>query len=793
MELPISTSLFERVSRASSLCPHPQPSKHSCVGYKFGRPDIPRRRRFKFKSKLPPRVEFSLNNKASPLNSSVGNAWEEDSEFVEVIGIGSRKDAVLDFCLSSPSLSPNLRFWNILFKESMKVQLQQRLTGEDAAPRFVEAPLALQSCPKAVILVAGAAYGSDYMAVLDILDTVKSANGIVVSIILKPFSFEGRRRHDEVKDLVDKLQELTTLCIVIDADSLLEKKDLLTLDEALKTANNAVLMAMNAISILISELQIKILDVPHDCMKELEVPELKEILGSYKEAKIGFGNGYNVETSIMRAICDCPFLGSSVKELNGIVVLIFASSAIIESSDVHAMLHTFRRATECKGEIIASVVHEPNLHPNQIATTVLTLGSVISYIEKEPSEEGGIFSRLAQHFPFIVNILRKPTLQSGNSEDYSPHESPCPQLITSTGFGEELNTVPMNGTKEGFDSYSSELQSILSNSTDEITSSRNYASTEESEVEFPEAASDSLTSYNQNSKGPPTLQREPLIGHNIGSGYQFAQEWANKDNKSGPAPMLDNMTIYKLPVGVKPSGDAKGVPNSSNTTHQPEKINDGDMNAEAQFSLSMSWDAFTDASSEALTEFYANTYAGANGDHPGVSKNHGALSARAASMLEAERDSQKKWSPVMEINYRGGTYMGRCQGGLPEGKGRLSLGDGSIYDGMWRYGKRSGFGSFRFSNGDMFRGSWRDDVMHGKGWFYFRTGDRWFVNFWKGKANGEGRFYSKSGDIFFGNFKNGWRDGHFLRINVDGSRYLEIWEEGVLVSREQLENDAGAG
>lgn len=58
-----------------------------------------------------------------------------------------------------------------------------------------------------------------------------------------------------------------------------------------------------------------------------------------------------------------------------------------------------------------------------------------------------------------------------------------------------------------------------------------------------------------------------------------------------------------------------------------------------------------------------------------------------------------------------------------------------------------------------------------QGWIYFHTGDRWFVNFWKGKANGEGRFYSKLGDVFFGHFRDGWRHGHFLRINVDGTRF----------------------
>lgn len=41
------------------------------------------------------------------------------------------------------------------------------------------------------------------------------------------------------------------LYAVLDTDTLLEN-DMVTLDEALRTSNNAVLMAMNAISILLS-------------------------------------------------------------------------------------------------------------------------------------------------------------------------------------------------------------------------------------------------------------------------------------------------------------------------------------------------------------------------------------------------------------------------------------------------------------------------------------------------------------------------------------------------------------
>ncbi|KAK8946988.1 Protein ACCUMULATION AND REPLICATION OF CHLOROPLASTS 3 [Platanthera zijinensis] len=81
---------------------------------------------------------------------------------------------------------------------------------------------------------------------------------------------------------------------------------------------------------------------------------------------------------------------------------------------------------------------------------------------------------------------------------------------------------------------------------------------------------------------------------------------------------------------------------------------------------------------------------------------------------EAERGSPKGWNSIVEIPYRGGIYRGRCQGGLPDGKGRLTSMDGSFYEGFWKCGKRSGLGTFCHSNGDLFRGPWRDDVMHGK-------------------------------------------------------------------------------
>ncbi|KAK7854741.1 protein accumulation and replication of chloroplasts 3 [Quercus suber] len=573
----------------------------------------------------------------------------------------------------------------------------------------------------------------------------------------------------------------------VDTDMLL-RKDLVTLDEAVKTANNAVLLAINAISVLISvsyfslERHRKFIDVSHGDVKEVQVSELTKILQSYNEAKIGFGAGYNAKTSILQSLYDCPFLGVGVKDLNGMVICILASSDTVNNSDIHAFLCTFRQITEYTQSIILSVTHEPNLEPNLLVTTVLIVGDTG---QQSSQKNSSILSTLAQHFPFVFDLLRKHHPQFSDIQGKHLHVNASCEGINSGLTHERGNGIDENGTAE-------DLQTVLSRDDNELYASRNYNSeSEQSEVGLAETSTKSFRFYNAITEGTPAFQREPLVSWNLGPAYQIAEEWAKeRATDTGTAPIIDDLSIFHLPVGVRPSDELRDNVNISLTTQNPNPETDDDVKARPTVYPSVSsWSALTDAGFEVVKDFYNSAFTLFNGKYVDVPKKQGVVSVRAASMLEAERDSPKKWSPIVEIQYRGGIYRGRCQGGLPEGKGRLVLGDRSIYDGTWRYGKKSGPGTFYFSNGDVFQGSWREDVMHGKGWFYFHTGDRWFANFWKGKANGEGRFYSKSGDVFFGHFQDGWRHGHFLCIDVNGTRSLEIWDQGVLVSCKQLDSD----
>ncbi|VVA95314.1 unnamed protein product [Arabis nemorensis] len=670
-----------------------------------------------------------------------GGDW---SEYIEVVVIGSRKESIMDSCLDSPFPSLPLRFWSISRDSSGDLVLQQRLNHEDHVSATMDPAELIQSRPRAFILVASGGYGSDHVEAINILSTVRSGGNLAVAVLLKPFSFEGRRRLEEVNELARKLQQHTSFCIDIDIEILLQK-DLVTLDEALRNANNAVSMAINAASALISGMHGSFIDVMHKDLKELEGSEVTTILESYKEAKVGFGAGHNLKTSILRAIYDCPFFRPGIKDLSAIICIV-ASSVALQKKDVKTILHTFRQTMEYTGDIIVTTVYEPDLEPKVLVTTFF----ILSCSEEETSNKGSIFSGL---FPFVLNIFKKYRSQLQNETNSGLGDAPAAMEDTT----DSTDVKGSNQSVEGF----------------EIDSKEPLGASENGDSEYPLKEGEpyrnsQLDLGDENIEDYGAIQREPIANWSVDPGYQIEQKWPAD---SGDTAVL-SLGIVNLPVGVRPSKSLNG---SLSVTSQPSRK--ADSRDESFFNAISSTRDSVDTASTLLSEKYADFTKQRN------------LSARAASMLEAERDSSKRWSPILEMQYRGGLFKGRCQGGLPEGKGRLVLGDGSIYDGMWHNGKRSGLGTFYFKNGDVFQGTWREDLIHGKGWFYFHKGDRWFANFWKGKASGEGRFYSKSGDIFFGHFKDGWRHGEFLCIDVDGTRYSETWDDGVLIDRKQV--DAG--
>lgn len=120
----------------------------------------------------------------------------------------------------------------------------------------------------------------------------------------------------------------------------------------------------------------------------------------------------------------------------------------------------------------------------------------------------------------------------------------------------------------------------------------------------------------------------------MGPGDQIAQEWAKeRAADSGATTTLDNLSIFHLPVGVRPLEELNDSPNISNTTQHPEtKIGD-EIKAQPLVTSKMPWDELTGAGFEAVMDLYNSASTVLKGKYADIPKKQGMLSVRAASML----------------------------------------------------------------------------------------------------------------------------------------------------------------
>lgn len=882
---------------------------------------------------------------------------------MKVVGLGNRTNGILEFCSNSPLVSSStVEFWNICSGASEKAQSFRKITG--FSPFSTEGAVAVvlddllvnhpSFLDSVVVLVAGTGFGSGDKAAVELLKQAWSSGGLAVSIITKPFSFEGQRRQKEVEELIVKLTKFSNLSIVVDSDVLL-KREMVTLAEALRTTNNAVLLAIMAFSTLISDSHMKVLDIIPDDTKVVSASDILNILQHSGKAAIGFGAGFSVKASVERAAFDCPFLsGSLIQEINNVVISI-TSAQTMDKRDIQAAIRAFRQIARSSAQIICSTILETALEPNVIVSTIIVTGLDRS----ESTPKMNFWSQLSLSLPFPFSLFRdglslknnvgqpsslpskafcleealstrqdtlknhaqKPqdndflvpaesqdgfkdfsncrrndndrfksqlsgkhkqfanevsctdsltninsvvdnprstmrkdiintdnvlgsckldgvvcdfreknlldldsaqetcdndksghTVQFVNSSSYLGSRSEAMQRLSSSSTGEASLCASFNG--DGFpmdypehdtegceiarshqdgasigDEYSVSFSMNLEVHLEKNASDKNQqhiSMLDDTSIVDSDKTENSVPRAEGSRPSTHFMDKERLIYWNEGLDLRAVEAWAHERASEQKDSEVDNL---RLQVGGNPVNGENVNPLSKKYQAGAElQLENSQAETPVDVHLSVQ-NSIADAGLGAILDIYHAASALVSGKDAEEYRKQRSLSERAASMLETERGLKKKWSRVIEMPYREGIYKGRCQGGLPEGKGRLNLKDGSFYDGIWKHGKRSGVGAFYYSSGDVFQGSWRDDLMHGKGWFYFKNGDRWFSDFWKGKANGEGRYYSRHGHVFFGHFQDNMRHGEGHYIESNGTKWHEVWDQGVLVSRKMLESE----
>ena len=88
----------------------------------------------------------------------------------------------------------------------------------------------------------------------------------------------------------------------------------------------------------------------------------------------------------------------------------------------------------------------------------------------------------------------------------------------------------------------------------------------------------------------------------------------------------------------------------------------------------------------------------------------------------------------------GSRYEGDMKGGVPHGRGLLIWPDGARYEGAFREGERTGRGVFTWPSGNRYEGLFRDGQRHGEGVFTWANGAQYTGVYQMGSKHGPGIF-----------------------------------------------------
>lgn len=127
----------------------------------------------------------------------------------------------------------------------------------------------------------------------------------------------------------------------------------------------------------------------------------------------------------------------------------------------------------------------------------------------------------------------------------------------------------------------------------------------------------------------------------------------------------------------------------------------------------------------------------------------------------------------------GCSYDGEFLGGYIHGTGTYSKPNGMSYIGRWRLNVKHGLGRQRFSNGDTFEGSWMQGVIEGMGKYSWANGNVFIGDMNAGKMCGKGTLSFVNGDEYEGNWFNGMMHGFGVYTWNTGGCYVGTWTGGL--------------
>jgi cell division protein FtsZ len=333
-------------------------------------------------------------------------------EIIKVVGVGGGGNNALNHIIHGrvggvDFIAANTDHAHLdLMEASLKIMLGKELTrglgagadpsiGEKAALESRDEIRAALEGADMVFLAAGMGGGTGTGASPVIANIARETGALVVAVVTRPFSFEGRRRLAHAAEGIAKLKEQVDALIVIPNDRLLAVADKRTsLSKAFELADNVLHQAVQGVTDLILR----------PGLVNVDFADVRTIMSNAGSAIMGIGEGYGenrVATAAHNAI-NSPLMEVPMVGAKGVLFNVSGGSKI-GIHEVEEAARIINNASDIDANVIWGQVFDPDME-DVVKITIIATGFDEEAINQQNK------ARIEPEEPrAVVRTLSKPT------------------------------------------------------------------------------------------------------------------------------------------------------------------------------------------------------------------------------------------------------------------------------------------------------------------------------------------------------------------------------------------------
>ncbi len=251
--------------------------------------------------------------------------------------------------------------------------------GRIAAEKSIESIKEVVKDADMIFLTLGEGGGTGTGAAPIIATAAREAGCLIVAVVTKPFTFEGRKRMSQAEEGIENLKGKVDTLIIIPNDRLLEiSDDNTTLLHAFRLADNVLKAGVRGVTDLIT--------LPG--LINLDFSDIKSVIKNAGNAILGNGIASGESRAIKAAqnAINSPLIETSIEGANGILLNI-SGGPDLKLFEVNQAAEIIRNASSPNANVIFGAVIDESMS-DKIKVTIIATGFESPKIQRMKTDDG---------------------------------------------------------------------------------------------------------------------------------------------------------------------------------------------------------------------------------------------------------------------------------------------------------------------------------------------------------------------------------------------------------------------